>query len=43
MSDPEKLVEIELYMMRKFHHFDYFKYLLFTLYGKGTGDRVKNS
>ena len=40
MSDPEKLVQIEKYMISNFNQLNYFKYLFFTFYGKGFGDRI---
>ena len=40
MSDPEKLVEIEKFMITNFHYRNYFKYLFLTFYGKGFGDRI---
>ena len=35
------LAEIENQMISDFHQFNYFKYLVLTLFGKGFGDRIK--
>tara|TARA_A100001035_G_C27584708_1_gene409191 strand:- start:334 stop:717 length:384 start_codon:yes stop_codon:yes gene_type:complete len=40
MSDPEKLVKVENFMISNFNQLNYFKYLLFTFYGKGFGDKI---
>ena len=40
MSDPEKLVKVENFMISNFNQLNYFKYLFFTFYGKGFGDRI---
>ena len=40
MSNPEKLVQTELLMISKINQRDYFKYLFFTLFGKGIGDKI---
>ena len=43
MSRPEKLTKIDSYMISHFSQINYFKYLILTFYGKGIGDRLKNS
>ena len=42
MSEPKKLSEVDYEMINKLNQINYFKYLIFTLIGKGIGDRVKN-
>lgn len=41
MSEPEKLVAKEVFMIRSFNVFAYFKYLLATFFGRGQGDKIK--
>ncbi len=41
MSDPPKLAEWDQKMIHSMNVSNYFKYLAFTLLGKGAGDRVK--
>ena len=42
MSDPQKLADWDQKMIQSLTFNNYFKYLLFTLVGKGAGDRVRN-
>ena len=41
MSEPKKLAEIELQMMKNYNLYFYFYYIFLTLIGNGTGDRVR--
>ncbi len=41
MSDPIKLSETDYLMMRNLNIYKYFYYLIMTVFGKGSGDRVK--
>lgn len=42
MSDPELLAKIESKMIIRYNLFFYFYYIILTLLGLGSGDRVKN-
>lgn len=42
MSDPERLAEVDERMMRTFALAAYFRYLVLTVVGKGSGDRVRS-
>lgn len=42
MSTPQLLAEIDAKMIQDFKTVDYFKYILFTVFGKGFGDRIRN-
>ena len=41
MSNPKKLAKIDREMITSFNQINYFKYLLFTFFGKGIGDNLK--
>ncbi len=41
MSTPRLLAEIDAQMIKALSVFDYFKYILLTVIGNGTGDRIK--
>ena len=41
MSNPKKLAKVDREMITSFNQINYFKYLLFTFSGKGTGDNLK--
>lgn len=41
MSTPELLAQTDARMLRELDHRDYFKFILLTMLGKGTGDAVK--
>ena len=41
MSNPKKLAESDFFMISKINQINYFKYLFFTFFGKGRGDKVK--
>lgn len=41
MSTPELLAELDQAMLQELNIFNYFKYILITLAGKGSGDRVR--
>lgn len=43
MSTPRLLAETDAQMMKTLTLFNYFKYILLTVLGKGAGDRVKGS
>lgn len=43
MSTPELLAKIDAKMIRELNLVNYFKFILLTVTGKGTGDRVKGS
>jgi len=43
MSDPVKLAEVDEQMMKTLTLKDYFRYLILTVTGKGSGDRVRRS
>jgi len=43
MSNPLKLAETDLIMIKKMQHLDYFKYLLLTFFGKGIGDKINKN
>ncbi len=43
MSKPEKLAKLDKIMISKLTQINYFKYLFLTLFGKGLGDKVKNT
>ena len=40
MSEPEKLTQVDSYMISKINTITYFKYLILTLFGKGRGDKI---
>ena len=40
MSNPKRLSEVDHHMVANFNQINYFKYLLLTLFGKGSGDKV---
>lgn len=42
MSTPRLLAETDSNMIQIFNVLSYFKYILFTIFGKGFGDRIKN-
>jgi lipopolysaccharide/colanic/teichoic acid biosynthesis glycosyltransferase len=42
MSTPIKLAEVDAKMIRELNIANYFKFILMTVTGKGSGDRVKN-
>lgn len=42
MSDPVRLAEVDAEMIRSLTLGDYFRYLLMTALGRGSGDRVRN-
>ena len=42
MSKPGLLAEVDAKMIQEMSVFEYFRYILLTLLGKGAGDRVKN-
>jgi lipopolysaccharide/colanic/teichoic acid biosynthesis glycosyltransferase len=42
MSTPVKLAEVDAKMIRELTIANYFKFILMTVTGKGSGDRVKN-
>ena len=42
MSDPEKICQIDKFMITNFNILNYFKYLFLTFYGKGRGDRINS-
>ncbi len=41
MSTPEKLAKLDAFMIKTMSTRNYFKYILMTVTGKGTGDRIK--
>ena len=41
MSTPKILAEADAMMISQFNIFQYFKYILLTVFGKGFGDRVR--
>jgi lipopolysaccharide/colanic/teichoic acid biosynthesis glycosyltransferase len=43
MSTPRFLAETDAQMLKTLSLFNYFKYILLTVLGKGAGDRVKGS
>tara|TARA_Y100000589_G_scaffold131964_1_gene125740 strand:+ start:1592 stop:2173 length:582 start_codon:yes stop_codon:yes gene_type:complete len=43
MSNPEELVKYEYKMIKNFNQIKYFRFLFFTLYGKGIGDKIKDN
>jgi O-antigen biosynthesis protein WbqP len=43
MSQPARLAEVDEQMIRTLTLADYFRYLLVTVTGKGSGDRVRSS
>lgn len=43
MSNPRFLAETDAQMIKTLSFFNYFKYILLTVLGKGAGDRVKGS
>ena len=42
MSTPELLAKTDAEMMSTMSFYNYFKYIILTVYGKGWGDRIKN-
>ena len=40
MSEPEKLTQVDSYMINNLNSINYFKYLILTLFGKGRGDKI---
>ena len=42
MSTPKLLAETDSKMIQELHTLGYFKFILFTAFGKGFGDRIKN-
>jgi O-antigen biosynthesis protein WbqP len=42
MSDPERLAEWDERMLQQLTIVDYFKYLILTVVGRGSGDRVRS-
>lgn len=42
MSTPRLLAETDAKMIQSLNVSSYFKYILFTIFGKGFGDRIKN-
>ena len=40
MSTPEELAESDAKMIREMNLYNYFRYILLTVYGKGRGDRI---
>ena len=42
MSEPIKLSQVDKKMIDSLNQINYFKYLIFTILGKGIGDRIKN-
>ncbi|MDR2875638.1 MAG: sugar transferase, partial [Methylobacillus sp.] len=43
MSDPQRLAEVDARMLRDFSVGGYFKYIVLTALGRGSGDRVNDS
>ncbi len=43
MSDPERLAEMDSEMIGSLNLRDYFRYLVLTVTGKGSGDRIRPS
>jgi O-antigen biosynthesis protein WbqP len=43
MSTPQLLAETDAKMIQDLNTLGYFKYILLTVFGKGFGDRIKNS
>jgi O-antigen biosynthesis protein WbqP len=43
MSTPQFLAETDAQMIQNLNTLGYFKYILLTVFGKGFGDRIKNS
>ena len=42
MSTPQLLAETDARMIQNLNILSYFKYIIFTIFGKGFGDRIKN-
>ena len=42
MSDPQKLAQVDSYMIYNLNIISYFKYLILTFFGKGRGDKIIN-
>jgi O-antigen biosynthesis protein WbqP len=42
MSTPKLLAETDANMIQKLNIFGYFKFIMYTIFGKGFGDRIKN-
>jgi lipopolysaccharide/colanic/teichoic acid biosynthesis glycosyltransferase len=42
MSTPQLLAETDAKMIAELNFINYFKYIFFTIFGKGFGDRIKN-
>ena len=40
MSDPQKLAQVDSYMIYNLNIISYFKYLILTFFGKGRGDKI---
>jgi lipopolysaccharide/colanic/teichoic acid biosynthesis glycosyltransferase len=43
MSTPKKLAETDAKMIASLNMADYFRYIIMTVTGKGSGDRVKQA
>jgi hypothetical protein len=43
MSTPELLAKTDAHMMHELGAVNYFKFIILTVTGKGSGDRVKNT
>ena len=41
MSTPQLLAETDAKMIQELNTLGYFKYIFFTVFGKGFGDRIK--
>lgn len=41
MSTPKLLAETDSKMLKELNTFGYFKYIFLTVFGKGSGDRIK--
>ena len=42
MSTPQLLAETDARMIQNLNVLNYFKYIIFTIFGKGFGDRIRN-